>query len=215
MRVTLVSTLPFRLSERKPGLIPEFFEVNAAEREDISVTHLQDAYYNMLVPLADDRTPPIKIPVLGETVAQGLIDDYVGASLGVNYEPKEESGAVAMPGMFWIEGTKDKVLIANQHKEQVKKALNNTKYWFENLIKIGDDDWGKFHQYKMITDLQKKACKYLGLQREWNFDIFAHQTNLCPACKSTLHPDAIICNGCKCIIDMEKYKVMKDRFVSV
>lgn len=213
MRVTLVSTLPFMLTERKPGLIPEYFEIPAAPRGHIALEVINDCYHLMLIPLSDEKAPPVSIPDFGEKVAQSIIQDYIQASLGADFTPLE-NGAVPIPGMFWVEGKLNKEEVLSRYSDRVKIALGNTKAWFQRLIIIADDDWKKFHQHKMITDTQRKACKYLELDREWNFDVFEQKINLCWACKTSLHPDAIVCSGCKAIINKEAFEKRKDQFVT-
>jgi len=67
----------------------------------------------------------------------------------------------------------------------------------------------------MITDLQRIACKYLRLTREWNFDVFEALGNLCWACKTALNPTAIICQNCKAIINKTEFDKMKGQFANV
>lgn len=214
MRVSLVSTLPFLLEERKPGLIPELFVVNPAPKDGISCSTIEDAHYNMLIPLGDDKSPPIKIPVLGENIAKAIIDDYIGASLAVNFTPSERNNAIAAPGMFWVEGVRIPAEVEQKFPEKVKKAKNNTIAWFMNLVTIADDDWKRLHQHKAISDLQRKACSYLGLEREWNFDIFQQNDNLCPACMTVLNPKALVCNVCKVVVNQVEFDKRKLQFAS-
>jgi hypothetical protein len=214
MRVSLISTLPFRLEERKPGLIPEYYEILPAPKDGISVTGISDGHHNMLVPLSDDKTPPIRIIDLGEKIAEAIIQDYTLASLGIDYTPHEETGAIAVPGFFWVEGNIVPSIAMKVHESKIKSAINNTKRWFERLVKIADDDWQRYHQFKMITDLQRSACKYLSLEREWNFDVFKNQMSLCWSCKSSVHPEAITCSSCRAILNMEEYKKRKDSYAT-
>lgn len=223
MKVTLVSVLPFKLEEFKPGLIPDLYIVPKAKKDDIAYLEIADGYHYQLIPMANERVPPLKVIDLGEIVASSLIQDFTGANLGVDYTPLE-NGAVPVPGLFYFEGIykkdKDKTeedikkIIKSQHRAEIEKATLNTTAWFERLIKIADDDWSKYHQYRFITDYQRTACTWLGLQREWNFSVFEANNSLCWACKKVVNPSAIIC-ACGAILDMDKYNANKDKFVKV
>lgn len=213
-KATLVSTLPFKLSEPKPGLHPSLIEVNAAEYNDFSLTYLEDGHHLILMPGTDDKTPPIKITDTAEKIAQGVIDDYTNANLAVTFEPTED-GTIPKPGMFWIEGEVDKGWVRKNFSKQLGIAFRETAAWFERLVKLADDDWSRYHQHGMITDLQRKACNYLQLKnREWNFEVMEILKNLCWACKVSVHPDALICSNCKCVLKPEEFAKRKGDFIN-
>ena len=97
----------------------------------------------------------------------------------------------------------------------LNQAFKNTIAWFANLVQLADDDWAQTRQYKTISDLQRKACKYLNLTRDWNFDIFTSQNNSCWACKESIHPDALVCSKCNAILNASEYAKRKDSFAKV
>lgn len=212
-KCTVVSTLPFGLSEDKYGLIPFRYLIPPAPKEGISVLVVQDGYHMYQIPLSDDKAPPMKIVDLAEKIAEGLCADYIGANLAVNYEVLE-NGAISAPGLFWLEGALSVVQVTAGYGDRVKQARNNTMAWFQNLVKIADDDWSKTHQHRTITDLQRSACRNLGLEREWNFNVFDMTLTLCWACKTSVNPTAIICSGCKSILNIDEYNKNKHRFVT-
>lgn len=231
MKCTVVSTLPLVLYEPKYGLIPDLYQVPKANKGDVSLLTVADGYHYELVPLASDRMPPRKIPDLGEVIAQSIVQDYISSKLGVDYTPLD-NGAVPIPGLFWVEGSftyknddvdkdKEKEIKKNQElkntlklkfQEKINQAVLNTTAWFERIIKIADDDWAKYHQYRFITDDQRKGCNWLGLQREWNFTVFDANNSLCWACKKVVNPSAIICQ-CGAILDMVQYEARKAQFI--
>lgn len=211
-KATVVSTLPFKLVESKPGLFPFSYEIPAAPKDGISSLTVEDGYYLELIPLADERVPPRKVPVLSIEIARGLVEDYTNANLGISYDPLE-NGAVPIPGLFFLEGSLHPLSISKEHKHRVDQARMNTMAWFQRLVKIADDDWARNHQHKMITDLQRSAATFLGLKdREWNFDVFSSENALCWACKSTVNPLAMICSSCKAILKPEEYEKNKAKF---
>jgi len=111
-----------------------------------------------------------------------------------------------IPGLFAVEEVYTAKDVRKIFPNKVNTALKNTVAWFEGLVKIADDDWQRYHQHKMITDVQREACRYLGLDREWNFSAFDVVSNVCPACFTQVNPKAIVCSSCKCIIKPELFQ---------
>jgi hypothetical protein len=223
MKVTVVSTLPWALFEPKYGLIPDLYMVpRAKKRGEIGILTVADGYHYQLIPMASDRMPPLKVVDVGEVIAESIITDYISASLAIDRTPLE-NGAVPIPGLFWVEGVYEdhksqerdaqlKQKLKLENAERIHQALQNTTAWFERLIKVADDDWAKYHQYRFITDSQRAACGWLGLQREWNFSVFEANNSLCWACKKVVNPTAIICS-CGAILNQAEYEKRKSQFV--
>jgi len=228
MICTVVNTLPLALYEPKYGLIPDLYQVPKAVKGDVSLLTVADGYHYELVPLASERMPPRKIVDVGEVIAQSIVQDYIGSKLGVDYTPLE-NGAIPMPGLFWVEGAFQikndtnkikekreneelKIGLKVKYADKIEQAILNTSAWFERLVKIADDDWQKYHQFRFITDDQRKACGWLGLQREWNFTVFEANNSLCWACKKIVNPSAIICQ-CGAILNMAEYEARKANFI--
>ena len=212
-KATVVTTLPFQIVENKYGLIPFQYIIPKAEKDDIASLVIEDGYHLFLIPLSDDKAPPMKVTDLSDTIANGLIQDYTNSCLGVSYDPLE-NGAVPIPGMFWVQGEKYDSQIKKEFPQKVAQAKKNTVAWFERLIKLADDDWAKTHQLKTISDLQRNACNHLGLKREWNFSAFDQKISLCWACKSSVNPLAIICNSCQAILNKEEFEKNRANFVT-
>lgn len=210
---TVVSTVPFELEEPKPGLFPSLYTIPAAPKDGFSTLTVGDGYHLFLIPMTDDRTPPMKIIDTSERIAESLIADYIGSCLGTSYTPDADSKAPAIPGLFFFEGEYSKKEIGIKFFENIEGAKARTRSWFKRLVTMADDDWAKFHQHKMITDIQRGACNYLGIERDWNFNILTAKTTSCWSCKSPIHPLAITCNSCRAIINMEEYEKHKDRYL--
>lgn len=209
MKCTFVSTLPFPMTEDKPGLIPSHYLIEGVQQPgDFTITHIDDGYHNFIVPLSDEKAPPIKMIDTGEKICEGLITDYLGAQLAISTE-KRQDGFTAIPGIFFVEGVFSKDVIKAIHRDKLRIALGNTAAWFERLVKLADDDWARYHQHKTISDVQRDACNYLGIRREWNFEVQDVLNNLCPACKSSIHPEAIICAVCKTVLNVEEFKKLQ------
>ena len=204
IRCTVVSTLPLELRERKPGLIPSLFVVPAAPKEGISILGIADSFYKRTVPMSDEV---IIIREPAEVVAQSIVEDYVNSNMGVEGEAK--------PGIFWVPDELTIAAVNTKHKGLVDQAFKSTRAWFQRLIILADDDWSKYKQRKLILDVQRIACNFLNLEREWNFDAILDSSSLCWACKSPVNPAAMICSSCKAVINQAEFDKNKARFAKV
>lgn len=207
MKATVVSTLPFKLTEDKPGLIPPYYEIPPAEFGKVSILVVNDGYHSMLIPGTDEKTPPIKIPDPALTIANSLINDYVSANIEIDY------GMGALPGLFAVDGEYSIKQITSIFSRQVEVALQQTYKWFERLVMRADDDWAKTHQHKSISEIQRAACNFLQFKnKEWNFNVVEMLQYLCWACKVQVHPEAIICSSCKAILNQVEFDKRKNSF---
>lgn len=205
---TLVSMVPFPIREEKPGLVPSVVHIPAAEKDNFVVVHVKPCFYPMYI---DEARGSFNVPVPPDQLAKSIIDDFVNAQLGVDRHPEHP----ASPGMFFVVGKLTKEQIKKEYPDAVQEALNTQKEWFRRLVQSADDDWQRYRQHKTISDLQRHAAKSLGLERDWLVvtkdapmtPISAGKT--CPACFSTVHPQAIICPQCRCVMDAKAYAAMK------
>lgn len=208
--------LPFPLTEPKPGLNPSFYRIPAAADDGIGILVVEDGFHLVVIPMTDEKTPPMRVTDTSERIAQSLVDDYISGCLAISYDVDEANNAVPVPGLFWVPGEKSISQIEKEYTSKVSQAKRNTRAWFKNLVMMADDDWAKNHQYKAITDLQRFAAKYLKLEREWNYDAFKEQANLlCWSCKMSVNPQAILCSNCKAILNVAEYEKNKERFAKV
>lgn len=209
MRVTLVSTIPWNQEEPKPGLVPSLFRIPKAPKGGISTVLIEDGYFPFLVPLSDEKAPPIRIPTPGEKIAQSIINDIYSSTIAIDfeaYEDKDGKVVQAVPGYFWIEGKQSPLTVMSQHSEKVEQATRNMIAWFGRLIKMADDDWKRTRQHKAISDESRRAADYLGLEKEWNYNPADPQNNVhCPACQQQVSPLAIVCFQCNYILRKDKY----------
>lgn len=213
MICTVVSTVPFAIEENKPGLYPGYFTIPAAQKDDIEVLVVDKAVSYLY--LDHERgSAPIHHP--GEEVAAALCRDYINGNLRIVSEEAE-------PGIFFVTEAltrlKDepesvylsrvKADIKKKYATRIQEALRRQKNWFIQLVEFADDEWNKFHNHKMISDLQRYACDYLGLTREWNVKGESLGNVFCPACQSTISKDAIVCPQCRVVVKPEEYKAKK------
>lgn len=195
---TLVSVVPFGISEFKPGIYPGFFELPPSINYEPQILVIGDSVYHVEIDVG--RIITVKCP--SDDIARSVVYDYVTANLA--YSAEDNSG----PGLFWVSGAQNHATIKSNFSKQLQDAKNSQIRWFNKLITMADDDWEKSRQHKFISDMQRFAAKSLGLNRPWVVvpPPPAVLTTKCPACQSLISPDAVICPSCRCIINMDKYK---------
>ncbi len=206
---TVVSTLPILINEMKPGLVPSTFIIEPAPKGGFSKLVVGVSYHFVLN--NDPELPPYGIPEKSEIIAEAIVTDFKSSIMGIRSTPRAD-GSVAMPGIFWVPGEPSDETIRTKHKGLLDGAFRNTKTWFQELVKIADDEWNKNRQRGMITDLQRVACSYLGLEKEWDVAVLLSMSASCWACKSSINPETIVCPNCKAIINNELYAKHKGSF---
>jgi hypothetical protein len=202
---TLVSVCPFPINETKPGLQPERFQLPAVKNfeTDCVVLHVTNASFFVYIDM--DRGS-MKVNVPSEELAQSIVRDLITAQIAINLS----DDAPATPGLFWVPGKISKEEIVKNHSVILKQARDAQRNWFNNLVKMADDDWSKYRQHKTISDTQRHALRALGLTRDWDIDIEKlSSAKSCPACMNKVPDGAAICPFCKCMLNEKAASVLK------
>ena len=198
---TVVSLLPYSLTEYKPGLNPVEYHIREAD-EDFSLNIITNkAFYNVNPdPLADEKSVRyIQVPVPAIELAQAIIQDYVNSLLAI--DPPD-----AVPGLFAARGNySDKKDVRVRFAIELKEFRSAQLRWFKNLVDIADDTCSKMRSPIAISDLQRKAATALELKRDWLFMPVDEQINKCPFCQNIVNVGAIRCQHCHEILDQKRY----------
>jgi len=192
-KATIVSIVPIKIRIPTPHINPSTYEIPAAKVGEIQVLVLGEATYPIY--MGEGRSMTNR--ELAITVAEQIMNQYVGAQLGL--------GEDCQPGVFFVVGAYLPGDIPNRFPAELEKANRQQRNWFSKLVNEGDDCWNKFHRSAAISELQRKACTWLGIQRDWNIDV-ARVINKCIACKGDLPDGAIVCMNCRTIINQKAYK---------
>lgn len=196
MKATIASFVPWDIIETKPGMIPGEFKIPASDGKTPSILVIDDATTNIYMG-ADQGTFPVPVPV--DKLAESIINDSVKAVMEVDSDAK--------PGMFWVEGEKTVKEILEKYADQCTAAKLRQAKWFMKLIKLADDTWNRFHQHRMISDMQRTAAHQLGLSsKEWAITPEPISLIKCPACTTMIESTALVCKNCRAIINPEKAK---------
>jgi len=200
---TVVSILPFPITETKPGLIVGYYAMPAAKKDDFEILVVYPTHFPLYV---DQTRGSVPIPVPSDQLAQSVVDDFINSQMGIKRDAEEP----AYPGLFFVLGKRDKEYIKKEHADALLEARTAQKNWFLRLVHLADDDWQRYRQHKTISDLQRFAARDLGLDRPWLLLVAdkpqAPGVKTCPACQMSVHEMAAICPSCRCVLNEKLYK---------
>ena len=195
---TIVSVFPFSFTESKPGLNPREFTIAGAVQGDFTILNIADGRFPVYL---DADRGSIWVTVPAAELAKSIVDDYCYTHLASNTE--------AHPGVFYLEGKLTKADVLGKYSDKLASIKNKQNLWMAALIKLADDDWGKYHRHDVITDIQRYAAKISGLTREWSMDFKPENLKPCVACTTLVSSAAIICPNCRVILDAKKFAELK------
>ena len=199
MQATVVSLLPYPiLSEHKPGLFPAHYNIPAAPEGEMGVLVVNDGQRGVY--LDQERGSELMI-VSGEVIAKSLVEDYVLSQPGQDQ--------TAGPGLFWVKGVHTAKEIAEKFSKKVSTAVETQKDWWKRLVRLADDTWQHSHIIAQIGDLDRTACRQLGLKRDW-LDDSPDAITKCPVCTTLISRLAMKCFACQSVVDPVRFKEYMD-----
>jgi len=205
---TVVNLLPYDIREEKPHMLPSAFNIPAGKKNpDGSVTpgilHVADGIHYIPNPIIDDGKPgsSIKQTTPAREMARSICEDYNCAHVAT------DDGAE--PGLFWVDGRLEADEVLEHYKDLYEFRLARMKNWFTNLVAMADADWNKNHNMMAVSDLQKKAARFLGIKKDW-VEFAAVETLNCKFCTSPVPLGAIVCPNCHNVLDVKKFEEMKN-----
>jgi hypothetical protein len=194
---SVISIFPFASEESKPSLIPASFHIPACADENTPVIiTVPDAQTHEWLDITRGvRVYKIDAPEL----ARAICDDKRNTMFGANADRD------AFPGLAWLPHTVSPLELKTKHAALVKKIQNQQLNWVKYLVELADDDWTRYHQHRIINDLQRYACTRLGLDREWN-TIYVDTLIKCPSCFTNIDPRSIVCKNCRFVLNAKEYE---------
>lgn len=205
--VTLCSIAPFPLREKKPGLYPGEFTIPACKdmMNDVEIITIDECRFYVYLDLERGSFP---VRASAEQVAVSIINDYINAQIAVS------DGCY--PGLFLVPGRATKAEVLGSPLLTLAREIQLR--WYESLVRLADDDWSRYHQHRVITDIERHAAKALKLEREWIIktpDTMSSADNVvCLVCRTRLEPETILCPQCSFIINPEAFEKIKHRFIN-
>lgn len=192
MKYTIVSLFPMPINEVKP-IEPGEFAIPAAKKDDFQVFVSKDAYTRSRYISFEEGS--LLLPVDSKEAVDAVCYDLISSLVGTEVERR--------PGVFVLEGALTKEDVRRDHSEELALHDKYQRTWFEHLVKLADDDWKKYEQHRMITDLSRFACDWLGLKRVWNFNPAEDKMIECVFCTTVISQRAIVCPQCRNTVDPE------------
>lgn len=128
-----------------------------------------------VIDMGDNRR--IEVPIHARKIAEDLVSDLIdyGVFLAAGEKPTDEE-----------------IAAANEHMTEVAKRL----------VVEGDQEWARSHDYRLLSDLHRRAVKRLGLEREWAYEPQA--MGECPVCGEKVKPGVAVCRSCGAILNRRK-----------
>ena len=197
---TIVSLFPLPVFEKKP-LIPAIYQVEAAKNElEPKILIVKEGLFHVYL---DEYRGMMTIRTPALTIAESVVRDFLDGQymLGEDARP----ALWTLPGYWTIED----LMEDPDQAERIHKEHNLQLEWFRRLIFVADDEWSKFHQHRMITEVQRIAAARLKLTREWALDFKPENISECPACGVAINKRVAVCRECGCIINSEIYETLQ------
>lgn len=180
--------------EFKPGLFPSEYIVPPAKEGKLGILAVLDG--QRTVYLDQDRGSE-SVVVSGTDIANSIVNDYIFSQPGQD----QNSG----PGMFWVRDVLGEEAIRRVHASEIEKATTMQREWWRRLVRLADDAWQVDHKLAQIGDLDRIACRELGLKRDW-LDDNPDMMTKCPVCTTLISTSAIVCFACHVVLKPEEYK---------
>lgn len=201
---TVVSMLKFELREEKPGLVPPRFYIPAAsDKYPLRILHVGKAIHYIYL---DETRGSLQARNGPDEVANAIVQDFVTSQLMITED--------AVPGIFWVSGKLNANDVATMYPDVLEEAIRKHKNWLLNLARLADNDWRRYRNHNVVSDLQRDAAREIGWKQEeheWmNAEIAtAIAGPRCIACTSPVTVETIVCPACRCILKPDEYKKLE------
>jgi len=86
--------------------------------------------------------------------------------------------------------------------EEIAAAERRLEAFYRRKVAEADCEWARSHSHLFLDDLQRRAARTLGLEREWNYEL--RESQECPGCGERVKPNVAVCKSCGAILNREK-----------
>lgn len=157
------------------------FPVHAcAAGEPYGVTRVSSR--TALMDLGDKRTLDVRITA--REVAQDLCREI-----------NSDGGDDSFFGTFVAEGDEPT-------GEELAAARERLSAFYRRVVMAADREWERSHSYLFINDVERRAARHLGVDKEWHYQ--PRETVECPGCGEKIKPNVAVCKTCGAILDRAK-----------
>lgn len=206
-KCTIVSIYPKKIHEVKHTIQPGTFDIEVGSYEKPALLVVGSSSWWMD---KDLDQPLIEIPNSSIQVADSIIVDYAVGLFGCNMGD-------AMPGLFYIPGSKNLEQIKKDHRVELDSAQAKQKNWYMNLVQGGDVLWARSNGNPLsISNDMRLAAQELGLKdKPWLKDFSTILLVDCKFCGFRVKPGFPVCSNCNHVVDQALYDSMQPVKVEV
>jgi hypothetical protein len=86
--------------------------------------------------------------------------------------------------------------------EELLEARERLAAFYRRVVMAADREWERSHSYLFINDVERRAARHLGLDKEWHYQ--ARETMECPGCGEKIKLNVAVCKSCGAILDRVK-----------
>jgi hypothetical protein len=199
---TLISIVPWGITEHKPGLFPGHFFIPPSVDEEPMCLQITDSVHYVYI---DKDRGSMRVVDPSYLVAKSIVADFNSAQM--------EASTGCHPGIFWRTGEYTTARVRNDLQEELAQIKTIQRRWFEAIVRVADDDWEKTRTHYAISDFQRIAARAIDpdnkRNRPWILSTAevpeTPETTLCRACGSDIPVGVAICRYCRFIVDPIKY----------
>ena len=134
------------------------------------------------IDLGDKRV--LDFPITASEIAADLVREI-----------NSDGGEASFFGVFVCAG-------AEPTPAELDQARGKLEEFYKKQVFIADQEWERTHNYMVITDVQRRAARGLGLEKEWSYE--PKPLVDCPACGEKVKPGVAVCRACGAILDRAK-----------
>jgi hypothetical protein len=85
---------------------------------------------------------------------------------------------------------------------ELSEAREKLAAFYRRVVMAADREWERSHSFLFINDVERRAARHLGLDKEWHYQ--PRETVECPGCGEKIKPTAAVCKTCGAILDRAK-----------
>ena len=135
-----------------------------------------------LMDLGDKRT--LDVNITAREVAEDLCREI-----------NSDGGDDSFFGVFVIQGNRPT-------DKELAEARERLTAFYRRVVMAADREWERSHSYLFINDVERRAARHLGVDKEWHYQ--PHETMECPGCGEKIKPHVAVCKICGAILNPAK-----------
>jgi hypothetical protein len=86
--------------------------------------------------------------------------------------------------------------------EELSAARERLTAFYRRVVMAADREWERSHSYLFINDVERRAARHLGVDKDWHYQ--PRETSECPGCGEKIKPNVAVCKTCGAILNHDK-----------